>query len=324
MEKINLNINFEAPRKSQYYITGLIKHLVDEFDKEGTAKKLAAKHFNDPASKYYGMTADQIVEQWTKAADAAVAVGNALDDYVGLVTEPEKMAFTRDKWLDDVNYKNNSAVNKRCYAWTNYWDSMTQKGWKMVGREVPLFYTVNPGVTVGGRADMIIYNGDLDTIAVIDWKTTDEINGNKFTKPMKCPLVEGLYQDKATQYGLQTAFYKMALKEILPAELKDTKITTMIVQVRSDGTIAVTEDNIKLSIGQIILLLTWCIHQIKECNICDAPANTNMQAPTTSFKDELAQLLSKYSISPGHNPNNVADFIVKTLTNINELYNAGN
>ena len=43
MKKVDLNINFEKPKKAQHYITGLLKYMNDEFDQYGVAKGLVEK-----------------------------------------------------------------------------------------------------------------------------------------------------------------------------------------------------------------------------------------------------------------------------------------
>lgn len=326
MKKVELGINFEKPRKAQHYITGLLKYVNDEFDQYGVAKGLVEKYFNDSSSKYYQMTVDDIVRKWTETGQRAIFIGNALDDYVGLITEPDKQKTTMGEWSKKVNFTTDEAIYKRINAWDNYWKWLEDNGWEMIGREIPLFYTIN-GRLVGGRADMIVYNRRMNIITIIDWKTADEINKDRWTKLMHGPL-ENLYQDKATTYGLQVEFYKMALQEILPAELKDVTINTCIVQVCSSGQILRTKNLLSLSKDDIIKLLSWCIEEDNKAKgVVETPkveSKTEVFNPQPSFEKELEGLLNKHGWDVKcETPDFVlAKFLLNTLNNYKEAIDA--
>lgn len=318
MRKADLNIQFETPKKAQHYITGLLKYINDEFDQYSVAKELVDKYFNDSSSKYYLMTVDDILKKWTDTGQRAIFIGNALDDYVGLVTEPEKQPITIANWSKKVNFSTDEEIYKRVDGWNKYWKWLEDNGWEIIGREVPLFYVIN-GRLVGGRADMIVYNRKLNNITIIDWKTANEIQKDRWTKRAHGPI-DGLYQDKATTYGLQVAFYKIALREILPPELKDAAIDTCIVQVCSNGEIIRTKNNIKLTGEELTTLLKWCIDEDMKANGAEvstepAPINTEEE-----FINNLAELLSKYSCDMSCNtPSNVlSKYLLNTLKNYKE------
>ena len=312
MEKANLNINFEQPRKAQYYITGLIKYLVDEFDQQGTAQNLVKRYYNDNTSKYYHMSVDDILNKWKEAGQRSIFIGTALDDYVGLKTEPENQNTTLNEWSKTVNFVNDEAIYKRTNAWDTYWKNLEESGWTMIGREIPLFYNIN-NYLIGGRTDMIVYNKRLNTITIIDWKTTDDISKNRYTKHAHGPI-DRLYQDKGTSYGIQVAFYRMALKNILPDELKNVNINTCIVQVRSIGDVVCTENNIDLSDDELTTLLSWCINE------------ENKNTESIGFEQELSDLLVKHNWDNacGVSANILSKYIIDTMgaliaLNLNKL-----
>lgn len=315
MNKVDLHIPFEPYRKAEYYITGLIHHLVDEFDQTATAIQLSAKYCNDASSKYYQMTAQAIIDQWKATGERAIMIGNALDDYVAHVTEADKQRTTLSQWMELVNFTNDEAIYKRTMAWDRYWASLETAGWEMIGREIPLFNTIN-GVLIGGRTDMIIYNKLKNTIAIIDWKTADNIAANKYTKVMNGPN-KTLLQDKSTMYGIQVAFYKMALRKILPAECKDVNIETWIVQVKSDGTVIETKNNVVLTDDQLEELLTWCVNE--QCGGCSQSCPQSCTQSNTdntsenSFEKELHGLIVKHGLNANYPADMLAKFITKTI-----------
>lgn len=331
MKKINLNIPFEAPRKAQYYITGLLKYLNDEFDQVSTANNLVNKYYDDKSSKYYNMSVQDIISKWSATGQRAIFIGNTMDEYVGMMTEPEKQKFTKLEWAERVNWVNDPAIYHRTNAWKNYWSCLEKGGWEMIGREIPLFYTVN-GHTIGGRADMIVYNKRLNNITIIDWKTADKIDKDKFTKLAHGPIAN-LYQDKATSYGIQVAFYKLALRNILPPELKDVNIDTCIVQLCSSGEIVRTKNNISLTDSELIKLLSWCIDEDdkakgKTSQPTDVKTPKTPKTPKTlktpntlTFETELRYLLNRHCIDTKYNMSDVklTKYIINTLDALKEV-----
>ena len=307
MNKVDLHIPFEPYKKANHYITGLIHYLVDEFDQQGTAEKLSSKYFNDASSKYYQMTPAAILEQWKATGERAIMIGSALDDYVAHVTEPEEQKTSMAQWMKLVDFTNDEAIYKRTAAWDRYWAALENAGWEMVGREIPLFNTVN-GVLIGGRTDMIIYNKAKNVITIIDWKTADDIAANRWTKPMYGPN-KTLLQDKATMYGLQVTFYKMALRKILPADLQNTVIETWIVQMKSDGTVVETKNNVSLTDAQLEEVLTYCVEKQNEANL---PANVGTSVQNT-FEIELCNLIKKYELDKNYSAEMLTKFIIKTI-----------
>lgn len=319
MKKNSLNISFDKPQKSDHYVTGLIKYICDEFDQEGVANNLVKRYYNDASSKYYQKSANDIINEWKATGDRSIFIGNALDNYVGLVTEPENQQQTLAEWSASVNFSNDPDIYNRTFAWDNYWKTLEENGWEMVGREVPLYMTIN-GRTVGGRADMILYNPRFDTIMIIDWKTTNNIKKDRFTKPAHGPI-SGLYQDKETLYGLQTVFYKIALVDKLPEKYKNSNICTCIVQVCSDGKIIQTKNNITLSNEDVIKLFAWCISEdLKKTGTIDIKED-NKETNKEEFCKDIASIINKYNIDGLCNvPDFVlAKYILSSIENIKEL-----
>ena len=319
MRKVDLNINFGEYVKSDYFITSLIRHVSDKFDQQASAKDISARYFNDASSRYYHKSPEEIVEEWNTNTQKAISIGVALDEYVGLITEPMKQEISMAQWSKKVKFTTTPEIYKRVNAWEKYWENLDQQGWEMVAREVPLRMEIN-GRHVSGRADMIVYNKRLNNITIIDWKTADKIGRDRWTKPANGPFKNEMWQDKATIFGLQIAFYKMILKELLPDELKDVSIDTCIVQVCSNGEIIRTKNNIKLNDEELTKLLTWCISEEIKCNdtVDEQPQQKQtIQRADDVFIDDIAKLLrghgwDKLCRTPEYV---LAKFILNTLNN---------
>ena len=139
--------------------------------------------------------------------------------------------------------------------------------------------------------------GDAELAKVID--------KDKFTKLAHGPIAN-LYQDKATSYGIQVAFYKMALRNILPDELKDVNIDTCIIQVCSSGRIIRTKNNISLTDSELIKLLSWCIEEDDKAKGKTSKL-TDVKMPNTSTF-ETSNFSSSFSNSEHFN-----NFLVSLL-----------
>ena len=61
-------------------VTALLGELFEEFDTEAVLKRMAANKRNwlDPKYKYYGMTIDQVRDQWAQGRDLASTLGTAM------------------------------------------------------------------------------------------------------------------------------------------------------------------------------------------------------------------------------------------------------
>lgn len=55
MERINLDISWQPWRRTDHYVTKILKYIEEPFDKEAKAKDMFEKYYDDLSSKYYHM-----------------------------------------------------------------------------------------------------------------------------------------------------------------------------------------------------------------------------------------------------------------------------
>ena len=262
MEKVNLDINWqERTDESEYSVTQLLRYVDDPFNKKERSKAVSDRHFNDPTSEYYKMTPEQIEKKWADNQLMSQRIGHALDDYTGLVIEPERMhedGMTMSSW--EQEYGDIDGIIKLVHGWESYWDILQTLGYQFVKREQHFHYTWE-GKVVRGRADMILYYPDRDTVVIVDWKTSKNIvvDRKKHFGLHGPAWVNGLAQEKLTHYGLQTNAYRRML---IPLCERPYNITTAIIQVGRDGTVHPYRNPIPYIEKDMDELMSWCINEM--------------------------------------------------------------
>lgn len=303
MKKFKIDFKNEN-RKNDASITSLLKYLNDEFDQEAVASQMVQKYFNVTGSKYFGKTKEMILADWRKKGEEACKMGSALDNFIDLYIK------------DDVSiaeYTSQNAVYaKRFDQWKTFFDTLEQRGYMLVGNEVPLS-TIIDGQLVGGRCDMLLcrQTGDDEVdLLVIDWKTSSDITTalSKWDKPMKGGFA-GLYQTKLHNYGIQVDFYKYCIKDMLIENgsldgLSVNRIDTCVVQVKDDGVLefanplcdtgADVEKVIRYCLGQQ-RIASQPIMQYSPVNP-DKPVATAQVDIPSAFEDELVSALIRHNI----------------------------
>lgn len=234
-----LNNEIRNSTKKNISISKALGYLSKPFDKEGVAKKCEERGFNDPASKYYKMTADMIIESWENKAKISRDYGKKLDDYIGVV-----LGSSPQEELELYKLYNSADADKRlyshCHAFDKFYERMTKSGdTYIVCREQPLFYKLDENYSLQGRFDALAYNKRTKKLIVIDWKSNAEVETkiDRFTENMLGPASD-LPNKSWWTYTIQTFFYRMCLEQ--PQYLayleniigdKITGISTMIVNL---------------------------------------------------------------------------------------------
>lgn len=187
---------------------GFMKH---EFNAEVTAKNMIPKHFNNPSSKYYQMTAEQIIEMWNEKAESAKEKGRQFDALMNQLIE------VRDNnelqlWKYDVSWDENDFL-KRAYEGFKKLLEILQAEYMVIGTELPLYARSckNPNHITCGRCDCLLWNWKTKRYLIIDWKTSEQIKQSAF-KNMKGP--GNKYPDADYfHYMTQLSFYKKSIVE---------------------------------------------------------------------------------------------------------------
>lgn len=221
---------FEKQPYTENYVTvSDVKTLVcDKFDSDKVAGELEEKNFNNPDSKYYQMTKEQILESWDSKAKTSMNYGRLLD------SAAEQLLEVRDEeewemFLLDNNYDCDEKFSAPVDAMLSFLKDCAKKGIEYVGREIPIVYNVEGAGCVKGRIDCLLYNKEKDNFIIIDWKTDDSIDTipNRWTKPCLGPA-SGILQLNSQTYTLQVYSYKAALLQTVLKGTDPNKIQCFI------------------------------------------------------------------------------------------------
>lgn len=193
-------------------VSKIIDFLHKEFAREAVAQKCSDKGFNDPNSKYYQMTPEQIIESWEKTGAESRMYGSMADSYIGTcLTEPDDV----ESWKLDNNYDYDPRIKGLCTGFEQFYDVLTNKtDYKYVCREEKMFIKSNKtNEWVNGRFDCLFYSEKLNKYLLIDWKTSGSIDKENKWEKMFGPLYD---KDACNlnEYTIQVQMYKKALSEI--------------------------------------------------------------------------------------------------------------
>ena len=218
-------------------VSKTIDYMHKEFDREGVAKKCSDKGFNDPGSKYYQMTPEQIIASWEAKAAESRMYGSMMDNYIGTyLTEPDDI----ESWKLDNNYDYDQRIKGLCAGFEQFYDVITNKtDYKYVCREEKMFIKSNKtNEWINGRFDCMFYSEKLNKFLVIDWKTSGSIDKENKWEKMFGPLYD---KDACNlnEYTIQIQMYKKALSEvyeIAPPENIDVYICQFSIDQNDTGT----------------------------------------------------------------------------------------
>lgn len=236
----NLDVNQNLKKIS---ISNLLNMLFTPFDSEGVSQKTYEKHYDNPQSEYYHMTAEQIREAWSAKGATSTHYGSLLDDYIGCILTGNENDMKLFKLNNNYDY--DERLKAHCNAFDNFYSVLSKSGdTKFIDREKYLYLKVkNPlydteggdeYIYVYGRFDALFKNERTGKYILIDWKSSGTIDkvSDKWTKKMLGPMFK-YPQLNWYQYTLQLYFYKQALIEngYLPEGTKPEDVVVMIVNL---------------------------------------------------------------------------------------------
>ena len=133
-------------------ISQVLEQLSEPFDQAKKSQDMVEKYFDNPNSKYYQMTAEQIQSVWTKAGDESKHYGRLLDTYIGLLTESD---FEDSKKIQAFALDNDVDNNERLRGLMTNFDNFRNNTrifdkFEFVTREKTLYY----------RLDNPLFDGD--------------------------------------------------------------------------------------------------------------------------------------------------------------------
>lgn len=199
----------------------VVTHLFKEhFDSETKAVETSQRNWDNPKSKYYRMTPDEILTQWKLKSEEACAHGTSTHEFAeslfyymtgqyDKILPAFKDRLTPDYGFESKTPKEDAAIKfyqdiPKCIvpilAETKVYD--IDLGY--AGTFDILFYY---DATLDGKKDE--YSG----LVVMDWKTNEDLYKNFMEKKLLTPF-ENLLDMPLSVYKLQLSLYQICLENI--------------------------------------------------------------------------------------------------------------
>lgn len=199
----------------------VVTHLFKEhFDSETKAVETSERNWNNPNSKYYRMTPEEILSQWKKKSSDSCLNGTAIHEFgescfyymTGQYDKilPEfKCRLTSDGGFESKSPKEDAIVKfyqdiPQCY--------------------IPILaetkvYDIDLGYA--GTFDILFYydavlngkNAEQSGLIIMDWKTNEDLFKNFMDKRLLTPF-EDLLDMPLSLYRLQLSLYQICLENI--------------------------------------------------------------------------------------------------------------
>ena len=216
----------EIYSKCKYSVSKIVEVMHEPFDKEGVANKTFSKHFNDPNSKYYHMSVQEIIASWNAKAELGRNNGKVLDTYIGMILENHESKEILEKYKASLN---EIAANK-CNVFDKFYNENIVNKLEFLTRE-QMLHDETKGVV--GRFDAMFLKNDVRTpgvqnLLLIDWKNTEKIETSNSYSKLKGPLYK--YDDcELNRYTIQLYIYVYILRKVY--RLTDVRIIPLLVQI---------------------------------------------------------------------------------------------
>lgn len=219
----------EIYSKCKYSVSKIVEAMHAPFDKEGVANKTFSKYFNDPNSKYYHMSVQEIIDSWNVKAELGRNNGKILDTYIGMILENHESKDILEKYKSSLSEI--VAANK-CNIFDKFYKENVENKLEYVTRE-QILHDETTGVV--GRFDALFLKNDaklpgVQNLLIIDWKNTEKIETSNLYNKLKGPLYK--YDDcELNRYTIQLYIYVYILRKVY--HLTDIRIIPLLVQIGS-------------------------------------------------------------------------------------------
>ena len=198
-------------------VSRTIDRFVEPFDTEERAQHCFEKYYNDPTSKYYQMTAEDIKKQWKKKNDNANNQGtlahafgeNAMHYMVGDYDAIDPMFKDR---LVDGKFEARDGFEE---AVVKFWNDMPDEYVPMLVENRVYAFCGKDEPVYAGTFDLLVYSTvpGKEGLVIFDYKTNEDLYKNFMGKLLLDPF-KTLLDTPKNHYEIQQALYENALNEI--------------------------------------------------------------------------------------------------------------
>ena len=219
----------EIYSKCKYSVSKIVEVMHVPFDKEGVANKTFSKYFNDPNSKYYHMSVQEIIDSWNAKAELGRNNGKILDTYIGMILENHESKDILEKYKSSLS---EIVATNKCNIFDKFYKENVENKLEYVTRE-QILHDETTGVV--GRFDALFLKNDakfpgVQKLLLIDWKNTEKIETSNLYNKLKGPLYK--YDDcELNRYTIQLYIYVYILRKVY--HLTDIRIIPLLVQIGS-------------------------------------------------------------------------------------------
>ena len=219
----------EIYSKCKYSVSKIVEVMHAPFDKESVANKTFSKYFNDPNSKYYHMSVQEIIDSWNVKAELGRNNGKILDTYIGMILENHESKDILEKYKSSLS---EIVATNKCNIFDKFYKENVENKLEYVTRE-QILHDETTGVV--GRFDALFLKNDaklpgLQNLLLIDWKNTEKIETSNLYNKLKGPLYK--YDDcELNRYTIQLYIYVYILRKVY--HLTDIRIIPLLVQIGS-------------------------------------------------------------------------------------------
>lgn len=200
----------------EYECVSNITHRFQSFDREKQLDICAEKAKKFPDYKYYGMTREEISEQWNQHSSVACDAGTETHEFgesmfYYMIGEDDKiLPSAKNKFK---NGKPAPSTPKEEQV-VKFWNDLPEYLIPVLA-ETKVFNQI--GTPYAGTFDILFYyykEDDLDNqgLVIYDYKTNEKLKSGFYT-PMRYPF-ENMIDESLSLYTLQLSLYQIPLEEI--------------------------------------------------------------------------------------------------------------
>lgn len=198
------------PNSSYTSVTTFNHHHFPKFDADGTINKMMKGKNWNPSHKYWGLTAEQIKEQWSANGKAVSGAGTELHyDIECFMNQPVPNA-THQTLLDYFEANPPDYVNTSIE-----WDYFMYfiKSFPELKPYRTEWMIYDEDLKLAGSIDMVYENPETGVLTIFDWKRAKDISKtNPWGKSATTQCIEHLPDSNFWHYSLQLNTYKKILQ----------------------------------------------------------------------------------------------------------------